>query len=219
MFLVDLFVFVPLYTIENSRQSRRFETDQFTRDEIKMKVYIFIHAIFSIAYALNGTIDIDDETNIERRSSGLYNVMLKPYVLELLNSKYVAQLKRTPCWYNLHFLTTNPDLHYLAKLPIARALFTSRLPGFQNWLLNLTKGPSATKGNDSLIITFIIKMLSVTSFRRIDIMMNHKRDNEENVQNTCSETDVGCSRAFQIGSLPLLENSLGSILTSIVKIA
>ena len=184
-----------------------------------MKVLIFIQAILSIAYALNGTIDIDDETNIERRSSGLYNVMLKPYVLELLNSKYVAQLKRTPCWYNLHFLTTNPDLHYLAKLPIARALFTSRLPGFQNWLLNLTKGPSATKGNDSLIITFIIKMLSVTSFRRIDIMMNHKRDNEENVQNTCSETDVGCTRTFQIGSLPLLENSLGSILTLIVKIA
>ena len=114
-----------------------------------MKIYIFIHAIFSIADALNGTNVIGDEKNIERRSSGLYNVMLKPYVLELLNSKNAAQLKRTPCWYNLHFLTTNPDLHYLAKLPIARALFTSRLPAFQNWLLNLTKGRSGAKGNDS----------------------------------------------------------------------
>ena len=114
-----------------------------------MKLLIFLNAILSIADAYHGLDYTKNETNIERRSSGLYNVMFKPYVLELLNSKYVGQLKKTPCWYNLHYLTTNPDLHYLAKLPIARALFTARLPQFQEFLLNLKKGPSAAKGKDS----------------------------------------------------------------------
>ena len=89
-----------------------------------------------------------DGLHPERRSSsgGLYNVMFKPYVLELLNSRACGRLKTTTCWKNLHFLTTNRDLHYLAKLPISRALFTSRIPQFQEWLLNLRKGPSAAKG-------------------------------------------------------------------------
>ena len=115
----------------------------------KMKLYIFIHAIFAITDAFDGTIGTG--TNVERRSSGLYNVMLKPYVLELLNSKPAQLLKGTGCWYNLNYLTRNPDLHYLAKLPIARALFTSRLPAFQNWMRNVAKGPSAAKGNISSI--------------------------------------------------------------------
>ena len=72
--------------------------------------------------------------------------MFKPYVLELLNSRACRRVKTTPCWQNLHFLTTNRNLHYMAKLPISRALFTSGIPQFQKWLLNLGKGPSAAKG-------------------------------------------------------------------------
>ena len=109
---------------------------------------IFLNALLSITGANNGTVSdgLDDEFNLERRSSGLYNVMFKPYVLEILNSRSVARLKTTPCWKNLHFFTTNRDLHYLAKLPISRALFTARIPQFQEWLWNLRKGPSAAKG-------------------------------------------------------------------------
>ena len=114
-----------------------------------MKIFIFLTAILSIVNAYHELTYMRNDTNIERRSSGLYNVMFKPYVLELLNSRYVAQLKRTPCWYNLHYLLTSRDLYYLSKLPIARALFTARLPQFQEFLLNLKKGPSAAKGKDS----------------------------------------------------------------------
>ena len=109
-------------------------------------LFIFINALFSISFGNNESDALDKEINLERRSGGLYNVMFKPYVLELLNSRAVSKLKTTTCWKNLHFLTTNDDLHYLSKLPISRALFTSRIPQFQKWLLNLRKGPSATTG-------------------------------------------------------------------------
>ena len=112
-------------------------------------LFIFINVLFSIK---NESAGLEDNMNLERRSSGLYNVMFKPYVLELLNSKAVAALKRTPCWTNLHFLMTKPEIFYLAKLPIARALFTKRIPEFQEYILNLKKGPSAAKG------TLIIKV-------------------------------------------------------------
>ena len=112
-----------------------------------MKLFlIFINALFSITYANNESDALDNEINLERRSGGLYNVMFKPYVLEILNSRAVSKLKTTPCWKNLHYISTNRDLHYLAKLPISRALFTSRIPQFQNWLLNVRKGPSAAPG-------------------------------------------------------------------------
>ena len=100
-------------------------------------MFIFIN-VFSITFG--------NEINLERRSGGLYNVMFKPYVLEILNSSAISKLKTTPCWKNMHFFMTNADLHYLAKLPISRALFTSRIPQFQKWLLNLRKGPSASTG-------------------------------------------------------------------------
>ena len=111
-----------------------------------MKIFIFLNAILSIANAYHGLNYTENEAHIERRS--LYKVMSKPYVLELLNSKSVGELKKTPCWSNLHYLISNPDLHYLAKLPMARALFTARLPEFQEFLLNLKKGKSAAKGKD-----------------------------------------------------------------------
>ena len=115
--------------------------------DIKMKLlFIFINALFSITNAKYESDGLDNEINLERRSGGLYSVMFKPYVLELLNSRAVSKLKKTTCWKNLHFLTTNDDLHYLSKLPISRALFTSRIPQFQKWLLNLRRGPSVTKG-------------------------------------------------------------------------
>ena len=47
---------------------------------------------------------------------------------------------------------TKPEIFYLAKMPIARALFTNRIPEFQEYILNLKKGPSAAKG------TLIIKV-------------------------------------------------------------
>ena len=109
-------------------------------------LFIFINALFAITYANNESDPLDKEINLERRSGGLYKVMFKPYVLELLNSRAVGKLKTTTCWKNLHFLTTNDDLQYLSKLPISRALFTSRIPQFQKWLLNLRRGPSVTKG-------------------------------------------------------------------------
>ena len=111
-----------------------------------MKLLIFINALFSIASANYEPVGHHDKINLERRSSGLYNVLFKPYVLEVLNSRAIADLKKTKCWYNLHILTTNPDLHYLAKLPISRTLFTARIPEFQEWLLNVKRGPSAAKG-------------------------------------------------------------------------
>ena len=113
-----------------------------------MKIFTFLNAILSIAYAYHGLNYTENAAHIERRSTGLYKVMFKPYVLELLNSKYVGELKKTPCWNNLHYLISNSDLHYLAKLPIARALFTARLPEFQEFLMNLKNGPSAAKGKD-----------------------------------------------------------------------
>ena len=109
-------------------------------------LFIFISFLFTITYANSESDALDNQIKLERRSGGLYNVMFKPYVLELLNSRAVSKLKTTTCWKNLHFLTTNADLHYLAKLPISRALFTSRIPQFQKWLLNLRRGPSATTG-------------------------------------------------------------------------
>ena len=108
-----------------------------------MKLFFIFIYVFSATFGDNA---IDKEINLERRSSGLYNVMFKPYVLELLNSNAISKLKTTPCWKNLHYISTNRDLHYLAKLPISRTLFTSRIPEFQNWLLNVGKGPSAAKG-------------------------------------------------------------------------
>ena len=112
-------------------------------------LFIFINVLFSIK---NESASLEDNMNLERRSSGLYKVLFKPYVLELLNSKAVADLKRTPCWTNLHFLMTKPEVYYLAKMPIARALFRARIPEFQEYILNLKKGPSAAKG------TLIIKV-------------------------------------------------------------
>lgn len=112
---------------------------------------LFFNTLLSITYA-NYESDSLEELNLERRSSpkesgsGLYKIMFKPYVLELLNSKTMSRLKKTACWDNMHFLLTNRNLHYLASLPISRALFTSRIPQFQEWLLNLRKGPSAAKG-------------------------------------------------------------------------
>ena len=53
-------------------------------------LFIFINVLFSIK---NDSASLEDNMNLERRSSGLYNVMLKPYVLELLNSKAIAALK------------------------------------------------------------------------------------------------------------------------------
>ena len=47
---------------------------------------------------------------------------------------------------------TKPEVYYLAKMPIARALFRARIPEFQEYILNLKKGPSAAKG------TLIIKV-------------------------------------------------------------
>ena len=116
-----------------------------------MKILFFINVLLSIANANYGSDGIKNEVNLERRSepgsnAGLYEVMFKPYVLELMNSKAVGALKRTNCYANLHFLLTKPDLHYMASLPISRALFTKRIPQFQEWLLNLKKGPSAAKG-------------------------------------------------------------------------
>ena len=109
-------------------------------------LFIFINALISISYANNESAALENEIHLERRSGGLYNVMFKPYVLEILNSRAVSKLKTTPCWKNLHYISTNRDLHYLAKLPISRALFTSRIPQFQNWLLNVRKGPSSAPG-------------------------------------------------------------------------
>ena len=112
---------------------------------------LFFNTLLSITYA-NYESNSLEELNLERRSSpkesgsGMYKIMFKPYVLELLNSKTMSRLKKTACWNNMHFLLTNRNLHYLASLPISRALFTSRIPQFQQWLLNLRKGPSAAKG-------------------------------------------------------------------------
>ena len=136
-----------VWTVSNQEPSKRFEQN-LSYEILKMKLLlIFINALLSITSANNVPVSdgLDDEISLERRS-GLYNVMFKPYVLELLNSRAVGKLKTTTCWKNLHFLTTNRDLHYLAKLPISRALFTSRIPQFQDWLLNLRNGPSAAKG-------------------------------------------------------------------------
>ena len=117
-----------------------------------MKILFFINVLLSIANANYGSDGFKNEVNLERRSNtGLYEVMFKPYVLELMNSKAVGALKRTNCYLNLHFLLTKTDLHYMASLPISRALFTKRIPQFQEWLLNLKKGPSAAKGT---LITF-----------------------------------------------------------------
>ena len=127
-----------------------------------MKILFFINVLLSIANANYGSDGFQNEVNLERRSdpdstTGLYKVMLKPYVLELLNSKAFGALKRTKCYTNLHFLLTKPDLHYMASLPISRALFTKRIPQFQEWLLNLKKGPSAAKG--TLIISDLFSVV------------------------------------------------------------
>ena len=114
-----------------------------------MKLLFFLNAFLSVTdYGSDG---FQHEINCDRgtsgcRDSGLYKVMLKPYVLQILNSKAMGALKKTNCFYNLHYLFTNPNLHYLAKLPIMRALISKRIPQFQEWILNLRKGPSAAKG-------------------------------------------------------------------------
>ena len=40
----------------------------------------------------------------------------------------------------------DPNIHYLLKLPLARALFSSRIPAFLEFMNNLKLGPSATTG-------------------------------------------------------------------------
>ena len=92
-----------------------------------MKLLFFINAFFSISYACS-------------------RFLVKPYVLDLVNSKGFAKIKKTACFPNLHYLITNPDVHYLAKLPVFRALFRTRLPAFLDFCKNLKLGPSATNG-------------------------------------------------------------------------
>ena len=158
-----------LWTVSNQEPPKRFEQN-LSYEILTMKLLlIFINALLSITNANNVPVPdgLDVELSLERKSSGLYNVMFKPYVLELLNSRAVARLKTTPCWKNLHFLTTNRDLHYLAKLPISRALFTSRIPQFQDWLLNLRKGPSAAKGKFIILDKFRLVICEARCFLSI----------------------------------------------------
>ena len=113
-----------------------FKLVSFLSNEIlKMKLLFFISLLFSVSYACT-----------TRANNPRYNILSKPYVLDLLNSKGIAKLKKTPCFQNLHYLITNPGVHKLAKLPIFRALLRSRIPAFREFLNNLKLGPSATKG-------------------------------------------------------------------------
>ena len=100
-----------------------------------MKLLFFIGFLFSISYACATGVN-----------NPRYSVLSKPYVLDLLNSKGIAKLKKTPCFQNLHYLITDPDVHKLAKLPIFRALLRAKIPVFREFLNNLKLGPSATKG-------------------------------------------------------------------------
>ena len=121
-----------------------------------MKLLFFINILFSFSNANNGLDGLRDGNTVKRRSlggggydphsRGGYNVLFKPYVLNFVNSKAMAQLKKSACFPNLHYIMTNRDFHYMAKLPLFRALFRQRIPAFINFWKNLKLGPSATTG-------------------------------------------------------------------------
>ena len=113
-----------------------------------MRLLFLINILFSYSNANNKLAGLRDGITVKRRSniSTGYNMLLKPYVLNFVNSKAMAQLKKTPCFPNLHYIITNRDFHYMARLPVFRALFRQKIPAFLNFWRNLKLGPSATKG-------------------------------------------------------------------------
>ena len=124
-----------------------------------MKLLFFINILFSFSNANNRLDGLRDGNTMKRRSKpnfesrGGYNVLFKPYVLNFVNSKAMAQLKKSACFPNLHYIMTNRDFHYMAKLPLFRALFRQRIPAFINFWKNLKLGPSATTGKIQSIKT------------------------------------------------------------------
>ena len=122
----------------------------FSNEIFKMKLLFLI--LFSFSNATNGLDGLRDGITVKRRSRpnfesrGGYNILMKPYVLNFVNSKAMAKLKKTACFKNLHYIMTNHDFHYMARLPVFRALFKQRVPAFITFWKNLKLGPSATKG-------------------------------------------------------------------------
>ena len=76
----------------------------------------------------------------------LYSRTTYEPTVQLFLLKAMAKLRRTACFQNLHYFILNPNVHYLSKQPIARALFSSRIPAFLEFMRNLKLGPSASKG-------------------------------------------------------------------------
>ena len=112
---------------------------------LKMKLF-FISVLFSISNANHGSGGVRGSTRgnaVERRSSV---ILFKPYVLDFVNSRAMAKLKKSACFPNLHYILSNNDFHYMGHLPVFRALFRERIPAFINFWKNLKLGPSATKG-------------------------------------------------------------------------
>ena len=124
-----------------------------------MKLF-FINVLFFISngsYGLDGLRGSYRGSNaVERRS---YKFLFKPYVLDFVNSRAIAKLKKSACFPNLHYMMTNKDFHYMGHLPVFRALFKERIPAFINFWRNLKLGPSATKGKIYSIKTHFTKVL------------------------------------------------------------
>ena len=118
-------------------------TKSFLLNEILRMKLFFISILFSISNANYGLDGLRGNSAVERRSSV---ILFKPYVLDFVNSRAMAKLKKTACFPNLHYILSNNDFHYMGHLPVFRALFRERIPAFINFWKNLKLGPSATKG-------------------------------------------------------------------------
>ena len=122
-----------------------------------MKLLLFINILFSNVNAKYSKNGLRDGFSVERRSqqspahwtTGVGSFLLKPYLLNIMNSRAIANIKKTGCFPNMFFLATNPDLHYMMNLPLFGMLWG--IPNYLNFWKNLKFGPSATKGKIHLI--------------------------------------------------------------------